>query len=88
MLQKTLKDLESKGRTPSDEHFTPLVNISREGSASQDEYTTALFFTTEMYTYYIYVEDQKIVLKKFKMGGKATKQQVVPRQDIPRYLRF
>ena len=72
MLQKTLKDLESKGRTPSDEHFTPLVNIAREGSASQDEYTTVLFFTTEMYTYYIYIEDQKLVLKKFKMGDPSS----------------
>ena len=71
-LHKTLKDLESKGRTLSDEHLTPLVNIAREGSVSQDEYTTALFFTTEMYTYYIHVENQKLVLKKFKMGDPSS----------------
>ena len=71
-LHKTLKDLESNGRTPSDEKFTPLVNIAREGSNSQDEYTTALFFTTEMYTYYIHVENQKLVLKKFKMGDPSS----------------
>lgn len=64
-----MKDLESKGRTPSDEGFTPLVNIARESStSSQDDYTTALFFTTEKYTYYIYVENQNLVLKKYKTG--------------------
>lgn len=69
MLQKKLKDLEGKGLTPSDEHFTPLVNIAREpAQSSQDDYTTALFFTTEKYTYYIYVENQSLALKKFKTG--------------------
>ena len=68
-LHKTLKDLEGKGLTPSDEHFTPLVNIAREpAQSSQDDYTTALFFTTEKYTYYIYVENQGLALKKFKTG--------------------
>lgn len=68
-LHKTLKDLEGKGLTPSDEHFTPLVNIAREpAQSSQDDYTTAIFFTTEMYTYYIYVENQSLVLKKYKTG--------------------
>jgi hypothetical protein len=69
MLQKKLKELAGKGLTPSDEHFTPLINIVREDSGgSQDEYTTALFFTTEMYTYFIYVENQSLVLKKYKTG--------------------
>ena len=68
-LQKKLKDLEGKGLTPSDEYFTPLVNIAREpAQSSQDDYTTAIFFTTKMYTYYIYVENQSLVLKKYKTG--------------------
>ncbi len=68
-LHKTLKELDSNGRSPSDEHFTPLVNITREDSGgSQNDYTTALFFTTEKYTYFIYVENQSLVLKKYKTG--------------------
>ena len=68
ILHKTLKDLESKGHTPADESFTPLVNIARDGAGSQDEYTTALYFTTDKYTYFIYVENQSLVLKKYKAG--------------------
>ena len=74
MLQKKLKELESKGLTPSDEHFTPLVNIARDGTGSQDEYSTALYFTTEKYTYFIYVENQSLVLKSTKQVTLAGRQ--------------
>ena len=72
-LHKTLKELDSSGRTPSDEHFTPLVNIARENAGeSQNDYTTALYFTTEKYTYFIYVENQNLVLKKYKTGDPSS----------------
>ena len=74
-----MKDLESKGRTPADESFTPLVNITRDGAGSQDEYTTALYFTTEKYTYFIYVENQSLVLKKYKTGDPSW--QAMPRHN-------
>ena len=73
MLHKTLKELDSSGRTLSDEHFTPFVNIARENAGeSQNDYTTALYFTTEKYTYFIYVENQNLVLKKYKTGDPSS----------------
>ena len=66
-LQKKLQELEKEHRSPSDEHFTPIVNIAREGSAApQGEYTTTLYFTTDQYTYYVHVENRELTLKKFK----------------------
>ena len=46
------------------------MNIAREsGSGDPNEYTTALYFTTENYTYFIHVgEENDLVLKKFKTG--------------------
>ena len=68
-LQKKLQELEKEHRSPSDEHFTPIVNIAREGSAApQGEYTTTLYFTTDKYTYYVHVENRELTLKKFKSG--------------------
>ena len=68
-LLKKLQDLEKEHRSPSDEHFTPYVNIARENSAPPPgEYSTTLFFTTDQYTYYVHVENRELTLKKFKIG--------------------
>lgn len=72
MLQQKLKELEKKHLTPSDEHFTPLVNIAREPDVtSKDEYTTALYFTTDKYVYFVYVNKQDLTLKKFAVGDNS-----------------
>lgn len=66
-LLNKLADLKKKNLTPSDEHFTPLVNISREPDTSE-KFTTALYFTTKEYTYFIYVDKTNLTLKKYKTG--------------------
>ena len=66
-LLEKLAALKKKNLTPSAEHFTPVINISRDAAASE-EYTTALYFTTKTYTYFIYVEKAKLVLKKYTVG--------------------
>ena len=72
VLQQKLKELESKHLTPSDEKFTPLVNIAREPTVtSKDEYTTALYFTTDKYVYFVYVDKQDLTLKKFEVGDNS-----------------
>ena len=61
--------MEKGGHTLADKHFTPLVNIAREPVAtSADDYTTALYFTTDQYTYFVHVDKQDLILKKFKTG--------------------
>ena len=72
MLQQKLKELEKKHLTPSDEHFTPLVNIAREPDVtSKDEYTTALYFTTDKYIYFVYVDKHDLTLKKFAVSDNS-----------------
>lgn len=72
VLQQKLKELEKKHLTPSDEHFTPLVNIAREPDVtSKDEYTTALYFTTDKYIYFVYVDKEDLMLKKFAVGDNS-----------------
>ena len=71
-LHQKLEELEKKHLTPSDEHFTPLVNIAREPNVtSKDEYTTALYFTTEQYVYYVHVDQGQLALKKFKVDDNS-----------------
>ena len=72
VLQQKLKELESKHLTPSDEQFTPLVNIAREPTVtSKDEYTTALYFTTDKYIYFVHVDKRDLTLKKFEVGDNS-----------------
>ena len=66
-LLEKLADLKKRKLSPSAEHFTPLVNISREEDTAE-EYNIALYFTTKEYTYYIYVDKTNLTLKKYKTG--------------------
>ena len=66
-LLEKLADLKKRNLTPSAEHFNPLVNISRDPGHAE-EYTTALYFTTKEYIYYIYVDKTNLTLKKYKAG--------------------
>lgn len=67
-----MKELEKEGKSPSDERFTPLVNIAREGTdGSGSGYTTALYFTTKEYIYFVHVDKSAknyLALKKCKNG--------------------
>ena len=51
------------------------MNIARDSGGSSDPndpYTTALYFTTEKYTYFIHVgESNDLVLEQFKIGDNS-----------------
>ena len=84
---RKVQEMQKGGRTHTDEHFIPLVNISREPVApSTDDYTTTLYFTTDQYTYFVHVDKQDLVLKKFKMGD--TSPSANPRNNKQFYDKF